>query len=79
MTEKQRLAKIRNWKKFQITGMFTNNFEGLTPYEQETMKLINNHLVRMVVHWDNNSLELGLIPNKLKKNKNDKNKVLGQT
>ena len=42
--------------------------------------MINNHLVRLVVQWDNNSLELGLLPNKVKeRRRNGKDKVLGQT
>ena len=77
---KQRLAKIRNWQKFRITGKFINDFEGLTPSEVKTLEMINNHLVRLVVQWDNNSLELGLLPNKVKeRRRNGKDKVLGQT
>lgn len=80
MTQKQKLARIRNWQKFKIAGKFINHFEGLTPSETKTIEMINNHLTRLIVQWDNNSLELGLLPNKVKeRRKNGKNKVLGQT
>ena len=61
MTEKQQLAKVRNWLKFQLLGkQIHTDSKYLTKLEKARIDKINYLIQTTVNNFDRNSSKLGL-------------------
>lgn len=62
-TEKQNLAKARNWAKYRLTGLHTPS-EGLSMWERSKIREILQIKQLLLDNWDSETEGLGLNVNK---------------
>lgn len=61
---KQELARRRNWLKMRILGFNIRSYRDvLTDIEKERLKQWSLILQNLLIHWDDNTKELGLKTN----------------